>query len=169
MSRKLYLIVIAIICAAALALPLAGQGMQHNPMGAGNGVRAHAGGGAGQGTISHLDLAGKIVLEGVVDGISMGRGMGTPSFTMVANGKKVVIVTSPYRALLDANYKISIGDSMSVTAYPFRELQDTFAAADLKNLTTGADLILRDANGVPLMAGGDCGNCPYHTTNHPNQ
>ena len=166
MSRKLYLIVIAIVCAA---LPLAGQGMQHHPMGAGNGVRAHAGGAPGQGTISHLDLAAKTVLEGVVDGISMGRGQGTPSFTMVANGKKVVIVASPFRALLDADYKISIGDRMNVTAYPFREVQDTLAAAELRNLTTGAILTLRDENGVPIMADGYCGNCPYHPAGQSNK
>jgi len=122
---------------------------------------AHAGGGPGHGAyLSHLNLSGKIALEGVVDSISMERGKGSPSFTMVADGKKVTIVTGPYRALLDADYKISLGDRMNVLAFPFVQLQDTFAAAELKNLSTGATLTLRDDSGIPTGGRGCCADCP---------
>ncbi len=169
MARKLTLIAVVLFSAAILTLPLLAQAPQSHLGSGPHGTMSHAGRGPGLGAAaSHLDLAGKTVLEGVVDGISMGRGQGTPSFTMVADGKKVTIVTSPYRAVLDANYKISIGDRMNVVAYPFVDLVDTYAAAELKNLTTGVVLTLRDANGVPLMGNGDCANCPYHPATQPH-
>ncbi len=170
MSRKLILIAVVVFGAAVLTLPLLAQGPQTHAGSGPHGIMSHAGRGPGLGVAaSQLDLAGKTVLEGVVDGISMGRGQGTPSFTMVADGKKVSIVTSPYRALLDANYKISIGDRMNVVAFPFVDLVDIYAAAELKNLTTGVVLTLRDANGVPLLSNGDCANCPYHSATQPHK
>jgi len=170
MSRRLTLIAVIVSCAAVLALPLLAQGLQSHAGRVQHGVRAHAGSGPGQGAaVSHLDLAGKTVLEGVVDGINMGRGHGTPSFTMVADGKKVTIVTSPYRAVIDADYKISMGDRINVLAYPFTQQKDTYAAAELKNLTTGAVLTLRDENGVPAMGNGACANCPCNTAAHPQK
>ncbi len=164
MSRRLTWIALALLIAGALALPILAQGPPANAGNSRHGIMAHAGAGAGQGgSLSHLDLSGKTAFEGVVDGVSMEPGAGTPSFTMLADGKKVTIVTSPYRALLDAGYKISVGDRMNVLAYPFVQLKDTYAAAELKNLTTGVPLTLRDENGVPTMRHGACGNCPLHT------
>ncbi len=164
MLRKLSLIVIAAVVAAALALPLFSQGPQgyvgHGPQG----VRSHAGGGPGQGArLSHLDLSVKVILEGVVDGVNMAPGQGFPSFTMTLDGKKVTIVTSPYRLLLDANYTISVGNRMKVTAYPFIQTPDTYAAAELNNLTTSAILTLRDDSGVPVIMRGHRGDCPHLT------
>jgi len=110
---------------------------------------------------ANLDLANKVELEGTVESVNMGPGRGFPTFTLVqSDGKKATIVASPFRALVDAGFKIAIGDRMGVLAYPSLKYQDTFIAAELKNLTNGTVITLRDASGVPVAGrGGRCGNC----------
>ncbi len=168
MSRRTLWLAITILVAGLLAFPLLAQGPQSHAGRGPNGIMLHAGGGPGQGTgPSHLDLSGKVALEGLVEDVSMGPGRGTPNFTMTADGKKVTIVTSPYRLVMNANFRISLGDRINVLAYPFVGQQDTFAAAELKNLTTGAVLTLRDESGFPMMNHGNCGNCPLNHTTQP--
>ncbi len=89
----------------------------------------------------------------------MGRGMGFPSFTLrQKDGNEVTVAASPYRLLLDAGYKISQGDQMSVLVFPSLQYENTFIAAELTNQTTGKSLTLRDANGYPV--GGRRGRGP---------
>ncbi len=113
-----------------------------------------------------IDLANKVSLEGTVESVNMGPGQGFPSFILVlSDGKKATILSSPYRALMNANYSIRANDRMSVLAYPSLQVNDTYVAAELKNLTTGTVLTLRDENGLPVVGthggSGMCGLCPH--------
>jgi hypothetical protein len=86
-------------------------------------------------------------------------------------GGEVIVVTAPFRAVLNANYKIEIGDTISVIAFQSAQDEDMFVAAELNN--GGKILTLRDASGVPAAGpgrgngyggagrgNGNCGNCP---------
>ncbi len=156
MSRKMFLTLGAAAIAVALAITAIAQ---THPYGRGIGM-------GGPAPHFNLDLANKTSIEGTVDGLHMGRGMGHPSFTLLqGDGKTVTIVASPYSALLEANFKIALGDRMSVLAYPTLQYPATYVAAELKNLTNGTVLTLRDAAGAPIGGHGTncgmCGNCPF--------
>ncbi len=107
-----------------------------------------------------FDFANKASLEGAVQSVNMGLHQGFPNFTILLdNGKTVTIITSPFRALLDAKYKIALNDRMSVMAYPSLAQTGTYLAAELKNLTNGTVLTLRDDQGMPV-GGAGCAGCP---------
>ncbi len=97
-----------------------------------------------------IDLTGKTSLEGLVESVSMAPGQGMPSFVIKNGDQKATIIASPCRALADANFEVRVGDRMSVLAFPSLQVKDTYVAADLKNLTTGKSLLLRDDNGMPV-------------------
>ena len=165
MSRKSSWFGLLILVVIVLSLPLLAQGpMNQRGYGQQQGARLHSGGVPGQGACAgSLDPANLVALEGIVEAVQLERGRGNPGFTMTADGKKVTIITSPYRALLDADYKIKIGDKMNVVAYRLAQPPDTYIAAELKNLTSGTVLTLRDAGGLPITNRRGCGNCPMRT------
>ncbi len=140
-----------------------------------NGMPAWAGGGfGGNGAADcagtgqpQLDVTAKTSLSGTVQSVNMGLGQGFPSFALAqADGKIVTIIVSPFRLLLDSNYKIAIGDQMSVVAYPSMQHEGAYVAAELSNHTNNNTVLkLRDDQGVPTGAGGGmgrggCGACP---------
>jgi hypothetical protein len=73
---------------------------------------------------------------------------------MEVAGKKATVIVSPYWALANAGIEIRVGDQLSVLAFPSLQEKDTFVAADVKNLTSGKSVVLRDENGMPTPAGG---------------
>jgi hypothetical protein len=122
-----------------------------------------------------FDFSQTISMEGTVVSVDMAQGQGFPRFVLaLADGKKATVVTAPFRAVLDANYKIEICDTMSVSAFPSTQ-SDVFGAAVLTNHSKNdAILNLRDASGAPIATPGQgngrgragrgncpCGNCPY--------
>ncbi len=156
MSRKMLLTLGAAAIAVALSIAAVAQTHQYG----------HGSGVGGSAAHFNLDLATKTSIEGTVDGLHMGRGMGQPSFTLSkSDGKTVTIVASPYWAVLEANFKIALGDKMSVLAFPTQQYPDTYVATELKNLTNGTVLTLRDDTGAPIGGNGSncgmCGNCPF--------
>ena len=157
MSRKLLVVSGVVILMAVLSISAVAQRWQNGgAMGQGFGAGMHA-------CAAQLDLANKATLEGIVKSVNMGPGQGFPTFALSqADGKDVIVVASPFRALTDANFKISIGDRMSVSAFPSLQYKDAFVAAELNNLSNGTSIVLRDAAGLPIgTAGGMRGNCPY--------
>jgi hypothetical protein len=145
-------------------------------MGGMGGMRGMMGGGGGMmrgmgGMGCSFDFSKTVSLDGTVDSVAMAQGQGFPHFVLaLADGTKATVVTAPYRAVLDANYKITVGNQMSVVAFPSTQ-PDTFRAAVLTNASNGnAVLNLRDASGAPVAAGqgngcprrgaGTCENCP---------
>lgn len=169
MLQRVRWIGIAVLAAGVLTLPILAQGFQNHLAHGQQGTMPHAGAGQGPAAAaSHLDLSNKVAFEGLVQSVAMERGQGSPSFVMLADGKRVTIVTAPYRLLIDADYKISVGDKMNVLAYAFLQTADTYAAAELKNLTSGKVLTLRGDDGVPLMRQRhNCADCPLHTPTAP--
>jgi len=150
MSKKSLIIVAAGAIVLALSLVALAQNQQDNR------------GFGSQGYVTHpnMDPANRVLLEGIVEGVNIGRGQGFPSFTLAqSDGRKATVVASPLWVLLDANFKIALGDNMSVLAYPPLQYKDTYVAAELKNLTNGAIIILRDSNGVPVGGRGGRGMC----------
>jgi hypothetical protein len=160
--RKMHIIFGAVALAAIFSL---GAIAQTRECGCGQ-----QGGAIGNGICANLDLTKQVALEGKVVGLHMGRGMGFSSFTLQTGNGPVTVVASPYRILLDANYTIKEGDQMSVVAYSSTNNADTYAAAALKNLTSGKEITLRNDSGMPAVGGmrgmggmrgiGMGGNCP---------
>jgi hypothetical protein len=132
------------------------MGGMHGMMGGGRGMMGGMGG--------NFDFSKTVSLVGQVYSVAMAQGQGFPHFVLVVGGTKVTVIAAPFRAVLDANYKIAAGDQMSVVAFPSAQ-PDLFMASVLTN--GNAVLNLRDASGVPVAgrgcAGrgdGTCGNCP---------
>ena len=111
-------------------------------------------GGAGP----QLNLAAKTSFDGIVADVNMSRGQGFPTFTLDTTEGKVTIVASPYRVLADADFVIKAGDKMSVLAFPSTRYEGAYVASELKNLTTGKVLVLRDDQGFPLGVPGQGGH-----------
>ncbi len=148
MSRKLVSVISLLMLASVLAGGALAQMQQRGRQFGGPGWGNCACTGSG-----NFDLANKATIEGTVESVHMGPGQGFPTFTLVqADGKKSTIVASPYRALADAEFKIAIGDRMSVVAFPSLQYEGTFLATELKNLTNNTVLKLRDESGVPVGA-----------------
>ncbi len=132
-----------------------------NPGGSGPG-RGH-GRGEGQGgpfcggAGPQLNLAAKASFDGTAADVNMSYGQGFPTFTLETKEGKVTIVASPYRALADAGFAIKAGDTMSVLAFPSARYEGAYVASELKNLTTGKVLVLRDDQGFPRGTPGQGG------------
>lgn len=88
----------------------------------------------------------------------MNAGEGFSNFTLaLSDAKKATIVASLCSALLQAGHKISAGDKMNVLAFFSLQREGTYVARELKNLTAGKVLTLRDDNGVSLSGRWGCG------------
>ena len=154
MSRKSTIVALVVILLAAMSVSAIAQQyghrcwMQHSPQGTGQ----HPAQGVMPSCHMQLDLAGKTSVEGTVESVSMAPGQGMPSFVIITGDQKATIIASPYWILANANFEIRVGDKMSVLAFPSLQNKDTYVAADLKNLTTGKYLLLRNEDGMP--AGG---------------
>jgi hypothetical protein len=131
--------------------------------GAGFGRRGFGGYGAGaclRGGEPQLDLASRASFEGTVESVNMGPQQGFPNVTLkLGDGKTVLVVAAPFRALLDAQFKMAVGDTLAVVAYPPKVHENAWVAAEIKNLTNDTSIVLRDENGVPLGGGMGRGGC----------
>jgi len=124
----------------------------------GRGRAAGQGGPLCGGAGPQLNLAAKTSFDGTAADVNMSPGQGFPTFALDTGEGKVTIVASPYRMLADAGFAISPGDKMSVLAFPSARYEGAYVAAELKNLTTGRVLVLRDDQGFPLGASGRGGH-----------
>ena len=106
-----------------------------------------------------IDLATKSTLVGTVAAVNMGFAQGFPNFTLTTDTGNITVIASPFRTLIDANYAISVGHRMSVIGFPSLRHEGAYVAAELTDSDTGASLVLRDAQGVPVDAGQGRGNC----------
>jgi hypothetical protein len=96
----------------------------------------------------------KTTLDGPVQTVQLSPGSGVPSFTMLSGDAAVTVIASPYRGLLDAGFRISAGDRLSVAAFPVEGAPGQYLAAEIGNLTTQQTLKLRDDAGAPLGSRG---------------
>ena len=134
-----------------------GAGAMGRGMMRGAGPMRGMGGGPGMGDCAictKLDLKAGRTLAGTVQSVDMGPGQGMPNFTLAVDGKATVIIASPYWALQQADFKISVGDSLSVVAYPSLQQEGYYVAAEIVNASTQQSIKLRDENGLPLGSRG---------------
>jgi hypothetical protein len=152
-----------VVLRSAAGMPQAGRGSMGMMRGggmrgmgnAGGGTMHGMGGGMMNGTgacadCANLDLKGKTTLEGTVQAVSMAAGQGFPNVTLLVGNNPQTIMTGPYRALQQDDFKISVGDRLSLVAYPSLQHENTFVAAAIDNLTAQKSIKLRDESGVPL-------------------
>ena len=128
----------------AMGMQRGAMGMQHNAAGAmrGTGACAH--------NPANVDLKAATTLDGTVTSVNMAPGQGIPTFTLQVGGKNLIVTACPYQALVQADFRISVNDHMSVVAYPFTDTEGSYLAGELNNLTTQKTLKLRDDSGLPL-------------------
>jgi hypothetical protein len=135
MTRKIINISTAILIISVVTIIVAAQHHGPNPSG--------------------LNQSNLVTLQGVVESANMGLGQRFPSFTLVqASGIKVTIMVGPYYLLQEQHFTITVGDRMTVQAFPSYRFADTYASVELNNLTTGVTIALRDQDGFPLWAPG---------------
>jgi hypothetical protein len=147
---------VTVVLRDAAGMPHSGRGMMGMAPG---GAMMRGMGGAGRGMMrgmgacadcANLDLKAKTTFEGTVQDVTMAAGQGFPNFTLQVGNNALTIVTGPYWALQQADFKISKGDHLSVVAYPSLQHENAFVAAAIENLTTQKSIKLRDDNGIPL-------------------
>jgi hypothetical protein len=106
-----------------------------------------------------FDPSTVVVLTGTVKSVSMDYGKRFPSFVLETAQGSVTLMAGPSWLLTRAGFRISIGETMVVTAFPCLQGENTYAAMRLVNQATGAALELRDENGVPVAGFGGRGRC----------
>jgi hypothetical protein len=144
------------------------RGKPGEPGGPGNGGYGGGNGAGNGGPGSGGDQqnggpANIITLEGVVVTVDMVCGDHYPSFTIAkSDGTKVVVMTGPYRYLVENSFSITIGDSVVVEAIVSLWHDGAYVAIEISNVTTGAVILLRDEDAKPLWTSdgaggkGDC-------------
>ncbi len=142
MNRRLFSLLSASVLAAAAALA---QG--HN----GPGMP-----GAGQPKATPgLDMTAQKTIDGAVSSVQLGYGVQYPSIVV----NQLQIKVAPVWFLLENDFELAAGDTVSVVAAPSLNTSDTYWYA--VRITKGASTItLRDSLGVPVwtsQAGGRAG------------
>ena len=133
--KKRFLIAIAIL-ATATAVSFAQKGPQ------------------GQNSSNHrcsrLNMADVRTISGVVTAVHINFGTQYPSLTV----EQTVIKVAPLWFLIDNNFEIQTGDQVSVQAAPSLLPDDSYLyAIEISNITGDTEIVLRDADGVPLWTG----------------
>ncbi|MFB3825160.1 MAG: hypothetical protein ACE15B_00275 [Bryobacteraceae bacterium] len=136
-----------LIAVPAIALIFAAQAAAQGPFGRGGqqgaGVRA-----------SSLDMTKVQTIAGKVGAIDISLGAQYPTFTVGA----VTIKAAPVWFLLDNDFELKAGDAVSVSAAPSTVANDSYLyAIQITNTATGAKIVLRDNNGLPLWSGPGAG------------
>ena len=122
--------------AAALASPLAAQQ-----------VRA----GARDGSGPRIDTSKTVTVQGEVVSFQAGYGQGTPELVVrEGNGNEATFVLGPFRYLEANGFVAQAGDRVEITGYACPNCENGVAVAQVKNLTRGLTLVLRNADGTPL-------------------
>jgi hypothetical protein len=129
-----------------------------------SGAQGQYGRGAGTAAASSVDVTRVQTITGTVSAVAIGYGMQYPSITI----GKVQIKVAPVWYLLDKNFEIKTGASLSVQAAPSISKSDSYAyAIEITNTALNRRIVLRDALGRPLWTssqsatGGSAeGSCP---------
>jgi hypothetical protein len=119
-------------------------------------VLAMAGKGNGGGT-SAIDLSTVRTVSGTVAAVSMNQGMGQPGFTMnTSEGAALSVHLGPYWYIVSKNFSVAVGNQVTAKVADCVKTSDEgdVVAFQVANVTTGAQITLRDDQGVPLWKGG---------------
>lgn len=101
-----------------------------------------------------LDMTKAQSIDGAVSAVNVAFGAQYPSIQIGQTTLKL----APVWFLLENDFEIKAGDKLTVTAAPSLQSNDPyFSAIKLVNTGTGASVMLRDQNGVPLWTQGGAG------------
>ena len=112
-----------------------------------------------------VDPDAAVTLEGTVVGIGTGAGFAMPTLIVDdAERGETAIRLGPAWYLKDQRFTAAAGDRVRAVAFPCLVCAADWVAAEVENLTTGAAVELRDAEGQPVWhrgAGGPGPRGPY--------
>jgi hypothetical protein len=101
------------------------------------------------------DMAQLQTFAGKVKSFEAVPGAGRPLLVLeTAEGERTFVV-APYRAIRDAGFELVAGAELSLTAAP--SVNQEWVVVTIKDVATGVEIQLRDANGLPLV--GCAGRC----------
>jgi hypothetical protein len=133
----------------AQGLPLWQQGGQGRR---GHGNAPRTGNGPGNCNGTGPDMAQLATFTGTVSSFVGGPGAGRPTLVLTTSGGDKTFLVAPYRAVMDAGFTFVQGASLTLTAAP--NVNQEWVVVTLKDNTTGAELVLRDAQtGLPIGEG----------------
>lgn len=92
-----------------------------------------------------------VTLDGVVESVTMCVSQEFPAITLgLAGGTSATVLTGPYYFLEDHDFRIRVGDHMTVEAFLSLWHENVYVAVALTNVTLGETMVLRDETGHPL-------------------
>lgn len=146
--KKALFVSLVVLAATILILPAAWQGPQpaQAEPGQSNTNRAYRGPCGGWPSISSEDV---IEVMGKVTEVDMGRAQGTPTIKV----DQQEIVVSPYPRWLNEEFEVSVGDQVTVRAFPSTVYTDALVAIEITK-SDGSSLVLRGEDGGPLAGQG---------------
>lgn len=104
--------------------------------------------------VPQVDPSQPVTITGGVVSFQAGVGQGTPTLVVKeASGSERALVLGPYRFLQSQGFTAQAGDQVEALAYPCTSCPGGLAVAQVKNLTRGVTLRLRDSEGRPLWMG----------------
>jgi hypothetical protein len=135
--------------ATGLPLWMNGQGGQGGGQGGGGngGPRNGHRNGGGIYNSCTLDPATAVDIEGVVTEYAFGLGTHSNTVTVDAAGTLYTFGLGPYWFMVQNAFTVQEGDTLRAH---IALCSEHYAAFTVENVTTGATLVLRDADGVPL-------------------
>lgn len=102
-----------------------------------------------------VDLSTLRTVTGSVTAVAMDYGLGHPGFTMdSAQEGPLTVNLGPYFYLVANNFSLAVGDQVSASV---ATCATGVVAFEVTDLTTGKQILLRDAGGFPLWTGGKKG------------
>lgn len=100
--------------------------------------------------VTGLDTEQPIELAGEVVSFIAGPGLQQPTIILDVEGTWVTVRLGPNWYLRDQEFTAAEGDQVEATAYTCDACTADYVAASVYNVSTGALIELRDADGVPL-------------------
>jgi hypothetical protein len=125
------------VLAGVTALSFAGAGWAQLGRGGGSGPR--------------VDTSKTVTVQGDVVSFQAGLGQGMPELVVrEANGNETSFVLGPFRYLESQGFVAQAGDRVEINGYVCPSCESGVAVAQVKNLTRGLTVVLRNADGTPV-------------------
>ncbi len=141
MRTRLFAVLTIVLIAGALALGGYAQNrMQHN---AATQQNIHA-------TTANAEV---LTLVGTVIITNFAAGQGMPSLTLRTGAGDLTVMVGPYWKLANSKFEIKTSQALEIKALQDPRFANTYAATEIKDVASGAVLVLRDAAGMPHPGG----------------
>ncbi len=111
-------------------------------------------GGARDGSGPRVDTGTTFTVQGEVVSFRAAPGQAMPQLTVrEASGSETAFVLGPFRYLQAQNFTAEAGERAEVTGWVCAGCPQGMVVGQVKNLTRGLTLVLRDADGTPVWTG----------------